>query len=67
MKKAETSVLIRRNGNVTTVILNRPHVKNAVDGPTAIALADAFREFEADDNAYVAVLMWRRRHLLLGS
>ncbi len=56
MEKPETSVLVRKSGNVTTVILNRPHVKNAVDGPTAGALADAFREFEADDSAYVGVL-----------
>jgi enoyl-CoA hydratase len=56
MKTTETSVLTRKNGHVTTVILNRPHVKNAVDGPTALALADAFREFEADEGAYVGVL-----------
>ena len=40
---------------MTTVILARPEVRNAVDGPTAAALADAFREFEASDAA-VAVL-----------
>src|SRR5205814_6288931 len=34
----------------------RPEVRNAVDGPTAKALADAFRAFEADDDAAVAVL-----------
>jgi enoyl-CoA hydratase len=31
-------------------------VKNAVDGPTAKALADAFKEFERDKEALVAVL-----------
>jgi enoyl-CoA hydratase len=41
---------------VTTVILSRPEVRNAVDGPTARALADAFRAFEVDDEARVAVL-----------
>jgi enoyl-CoA hydratase len=41
---------------VTTVVLSRPEVRNAVDGPTATALADAFRAFEADDEAAVAVL-----------
>jgi enoyl-CoA hydratase len=41
---------------VTTVILDRPEVRNAVDGPTAAALAAAFREFEADPDAAVAVL-----------
>jgi enoyl-CoA hydratase len=41
---------------VTTVLLHRPDVRNAVDGPTAAALADAFRAFEADPDAAVAVL-----------
>jgi len=41
---------------VTTVILERPQRKNAVDRDTAHALADAFRAFEADDDARVAVL-----------
>lgn len=50
------SVIIERNGPVTTLILDRPAVRNAVDGPTAAALADAFRAFDADDSAAVAVL-----------
>ncbi|GGV74313.1 enoyl-CoA hydratase [Streptomyces gelaticus] len=47
---------IERDGAVFTVILSRPGVRNAVDGPTASQLADAFREFEADPGAAVAVL-----------
>lgn len=50
------SVSIEKNGPVTTILLSRPEVKNAVDGPTAQALADAFRAFEEDDEACVAVL-----------
>ncbi|WP_433659455.1 crotonase/enoyl-CoA hydratase family protein [Nocardia sp. CA-128927] len=50
------SVRIERQGPVTTVILHRPEARNAVDGPTAAALADAFREFDADPDAAVAVL-----------
>ena len=50
------SVRVERAGVVTTVILDRPEVRNAVDGPTASALAEAFRAFEADDEARVAVL-----------
>src|SRR5437660_11106039 len=50
------SVRAERSGRVTTVILDRPGVRNAVDGPTAVALASAFRDFEADDGAHVAVL-----------
>lgn len=51
------SVRVEKNGRVTTVILNRPEVRNAVDGPTAQALADAFRAFEADESAWVAVFV----------
>jgi enoyl-CoA hydratase len=44
------------SGPVTTVVLGRPEVRNAVDGPTAEALAGAFRAFDADESALVAVL-----------
>ncbi len=50
------SVRTERSGPVTTVVLSRPHARNAVDGPTAQALADAFRAFDADPEAAVAVL-----------
>ncbi len=50
------SVRIERQGFVTTVILDRPASKNAVDRDTAQALADAFRAFDADDEARVGVL-----------
>jgi enoyl-CoA hydratase len=49
-------VRTERNGRVVTVILDRPAAKNAVDRATAEALADAFRAFDADDRAHVAVL-----------
>jgi enoyl-CoA hydratase len=49
-------VRTERSGAVTTVILNRPDVRNAVDGPTAAALAAAFRDFDADPDAAAAVL-----------
>ncbi|GLX50466.1 putative enoyl-coa hydratase/isomerase [Streptomyces hygroscopicus subsp. hygroscopicus] len=49
-------VRVEREEYVTTVVLSRPEARNAVDGPTAAELAAAFREFEADENARVAVL-----------
>ncbi|MER5914117.1 crotonase/enoyl-CoA hydratase family protein [Streptomyces sp. NPDC001982] len=49
-------VRLERQKRVTTVVLSRPEVRNAVDGPTAAELAAAFRTFEADDDARVAVL-----------
>ncbi len=50
------SILIEKNAPVFTIIIDRPEVKNAIDGPTARELADAFREFEGDDTFSVAVL-----------
>ncbi|HEX6392007.1 MAG TPA: crotonase/enoyl-CoA hydratase family protein [Acidimicrobiales bacterium] len=50
------AVRIEKSGPVTTVILHRPEAKNAVDRPTAEALAQAFREFDNDAGASVAVL-----------
>jgi enoyl-CoA hydratase len=50
------TVRIDREDSVWTVVLDRPAARNAVDGPTAGALADAFREFDADPTARVAVL-----------
>ncbi|MDX1650123.1 MAG: crotonase/enoyl-CoA hydratase family protein [Myxococcota bacterium] len=49
-------VRTEKDGPVTTVVLERPERRNAVDGPTAAALADAFRAFDADPEARVAVL-----------
>jgi len=62
-----TSVQIERNGSVSTVILNRPEVRNAVDRDTAAALADGFRAFEADDRARVAVLWGSGGHFCAGA
>src|SRR5438067_9615768 len=50
------SVRVERQGPVTTVILDRPEARNAVDPETARALADAFRAFEADEEARCGVL-----------
>ena len=53
------TVLMEKHGPVTTIVLNRPEVRNAVDRKTASALAEAFRDFEKDPEAKVAVL-WGR-------
>jgi enoyl-CoA hydratase len=50
------AVRIDQDGPVTTVVLHRPLARNAVDGPTASALAAAFAAFDADDGASIAVL-----------
>ena len=50
------SVHVGNDGPVCVVTIDRPEVRNAVDGPTATLLADAFRAFDADDSLLVAVL-----------
>ncbi|MDO9474913.1 MAG: crotonase/enoyl-CoA hydratase family protein [Caulobacter sp.] len=50
------SVLISRDGPVTVIAIDRPDRRNAVDSVTARALYDAFRAFDADEAASVAVL-----------
>ena len=49
-------VRVEKSGPVTTVILDRPEARNAVDRPTAALLAQAFLDFENDGPAKVAVL-----------
>ena len=53
---SDQPVLVTRHGAVTVVSLNRQQARNAVDGATAQALADAFRAFDADASSSVAVL-----------
>ena len=50
------SVRVEHDGPVTTVVLDRPDARNAVDRAHAEQLADAFRAFDADEGAAVAVL-----------
>ena len=50
------SVSIAHDGPVTTIILDRPAARNAIDRDTADALFEAFTRFEADDAACAAVL-----------
>src|SRR5579863_7932668 len=53
---SDEAVRVERSGPVSTVFLYRPARRNAVDGPTAAQLAAAFRAFDADPEAAVAVL-----------
>jgi enoyl-CoA hydratase len=50
------TITVEHEGRVTIVTIDRPEVRNAVDAPTAAALADAFRAFDTDDDHDVAVL-----------
>ena len=61
------TIRIEREEHVWTVTLDRPEVRNAVDGPTARALADAFRAFDADSVARVAILTGAGGHFCAGA
>ncbi|MEM9880573.1 MAG: crotonase/enoyl-CoA hydratase family protein [Pseudomonadota bacterium] len=49
-------VLIERDGEIITVTINRPEVRNALDRETADLLANTFHDFEADPDLKVAIL-----------
>jgi enoyl-CoA hydratase len=51
-----SSILTERQHHVYIVTINRPEVRNAVDADTARALANAFRDFDADEESRVAIL-----------
>jgi enoyl-CoA hydratase len=62
-----STVRIERGGEIWVVAIDRPEVRNAVDGPTARALAAAFREFDADREARVAILTGSGDHFCAGA
>ncbi len=51
-----SDVEVEKLEEITVVSINRPEARNAVDGPTAALLADAFRDFDADAKQKVAIL-----------
>jgi enoyl-CoA hydratase len=61
------SVRVETDGPVAVVTIDRPEVRNAVDRPTAAALADAFRAFDADPDRRVAVLTGAGGHFCAGA
>jgi enoyl-CoA hydratase len=60
------TVRVEQDGPVTTMIIDRPEVRNAVDPGTAEALRAAFDAFESDDEAHVAVLTGAGGHFCAG-
>lgn len=51
-----SNIIVEHQDDITVIRIDRPEVRNAVDGPTAKELADAFLAFEGDANRNVAVL-----------
>lgn len=66
MGRHTSTVRSERDGVVTIVTIDRPAVRNAVDGARAAALAEAFRRFEADDGFGRRDAHGRRADLLRG-
>jgi enoyl-CoA hydratase len=60
-------VRIEVDGPVCTIVLDRPSVRNAVDGPMAVELLQAFEGFEADAALQVAVLSGAGGHFCAGA
>lgn len=64
---SEASVIVDRRPPIVVVTINRPAARNAVDGPTAALLAEAFRAFDADDELKVAILTGTGGHFCGGA
>ncbi|MBI5900580.1 MAG: crotonase/enoyl-CoA hydratase family protein [Rhodocyclales bacterium] len=61
------TVRVEKQGAVSTVVIDRPAARNAIDRATAQALANAFREFDADPAQHVAVLCGANGHFCAGA
>ena len=57
---------VEDRGAVRVVTIDRPEVRNAVDGPTAQLLYDVFVDFDADDSVFRRGAHGRGRRLLFG-
>jgi enoyl-CoA hydratase len=62
-----STILVRSEGPVRIVSINRPKARNAIDPATALALREAFAAFEADDAASVLVLTGEGEHFCAGA
>lgn len=61
------TVHFETKGPIAIITIDRPEVRNAVDGPTAAALAEAFRRFEGDEALAAAVLTGAGGHFCSGA
>lgn len=63
----QDTVLLERRPPVLALRINRPEARNAVNGPTALMLAEAFRAFDADSELKVAILTGVGEHFCAGA
>jgi enoyl-CoA hydratase len=61
------TVVVEHDGEIRVVTIDRPQARNAVDGPTARALVEAFRAFDGDASASVAILRGTGEHFCAGA
>ncbi|HEX6858904.1 MAG TPA: crotonase/enoyl-CoA hydratase family protein [Caulobacteraceae bacterium] len=61
------TISYRFDGPVAVITIHRPAARNAVDGPTARALYETFKRFDADEHASVAVLTGEGEHFCAGA
>jgi enoyl-CoA hydratase len=61
------NIITTKQDRISTIVINRPEVRNAVDGPTAFELSEALREFDPDDTAHIAVLTGSRGNFCAGA
>ena len=64
---SEPVIKVQRDGHLTTITINRAERLNALDGPTAQALGQAFEDFEKDDEQWVAILTGTGRAFCTGN
>ena len=64
---APSTVVIERRAPLLVVRINRPEVRNCVDGPTSAKLASAFRAFDTDPELRVAILTGTDGHFCAGA
>lgn len=64
---SQPKVICETNQSTFIVTINRPLVRNCVDGETARLLADAFLEFDRDDSLKVAILTGAQDHFCAGA
>ncbi len=61
------AVRFETHGAIASITLSRPECRNAVDGPTALLLRQAFERFEADEGLKVAVFCGDGGHFCAGA
>ncbi|MFW9930818.1 MAG: crotonase/enoyl-CoA hydratase family protein [Candidatus Thorarchaeota archaeon] len=49
-------ISVEEKKEITTIIIDNPEVKNAIDRHSALELANAFREFDGNKNSKIAIL-----------